>query len=118
MRGEYLARYGMTRTYSHRYRLHGALCETCRRGEACDPNERHLAEWAPLDVTVGHQPAAAPQQGLVLVAPPAAAGEPERRRAAARRRCRRYRDRQLLRGMPDHDTRLRPRRLRSPQGHA
>lgn len=49
------------------------LCETCRRVEACDPSERRLSEWAQLDVTVRHQPAAAPQQGLVLVAHPAAA---------------------------------------------
>ncbi|WP_372672728.1 hypothetical protein [Amycolatopsis kentuckyensis] len=55
------------------------LCETCRRVEACDPNERRLSEWAQLDVTVRHPPATAPQQGLVLVAHPAAAGaEPQR----------------------------------------
>ncbi|SEB46837.1 Acetyltransferase (GNAT) family protein [Amycolatopsis tolypomycina] len=48
------------------------LCETCRRVEACDPSERHLSEWAHLDVAVQHRPDAAPQQGLVLVAHPAA----------------------------------------------
>ncbi|SEB47091.1 hypothetical protein SAMN04489727_2010 [Amycolatopsis tolypomycina] len=26
LRGEYLTHYGMTRTYSHRYQLHGTLC--------------------------------------------------------------------------------------------
>jgi GNAT superfamily N-acetyltransferase len=64
----------MTRTYSHRYRLHGTLCETCRRVEALNPAERRLAEWALLDITVRHQPAAAPQQGLVLVAHPGPTG--------------------------------------------
>jgi GNAT superfamily N-acetyltransferase len=43
------------------------LCEICRRVEACDPHGRHLSEWAHLDVAIQHQPAAAPQQGLVLV---------------------------------------------------
>lgn len=50
------------------------LCETCRRIEGLDPNERRLAEWAHLDVTVQYPPETAPQQGLVLVAHPPAAG--------------------------------------------
>ncbi|MFJ7216595.1 GNAT family N-acetyltransferase [Amycolatopsis sp. NPDC098790] len=64
---------------AHGHDRHAQLCETCRRVEACDPNERRLSEWAQLDVTVRHPPATAPQQGLLLVAHPAAAGaEPER----------------------------------------
>jgi hypothetical protein len=50
------------------------LCETCRLVEARDPGNRRLAEWAHLDVTAQHPPAAAPQQGLVLVARPPMAG--------------------------------------------
>jgi hypothetical protein len=72
--GEYLAHYGMIRTYSHRYQLHGTLCETCRRVEACDPHERHLCEWVHLDIAVRHRPEDAPRQGLVLLAHPAASG--------------------------------------------
>ncbi|WP_254896803.1 GNAT family N-acetyltransferase [Amycolatopsis sp. Hca4] len=64
----------MTQTYSHRYRLHGTLCETCRIIEARDPSERRLAEWAQLDVTDQHLPAAAPQQGLALIAHPPETG--------------------------------------------
>ncbi len=74
LRNEYLGLYGLTQTYSHRYRLHGTLCETCHLTEARDPQERRLAEWAHLDVTAQHLPAAAPQQGLVLVTHPPAPG--------------------------------------------
>jgi GNAT superfamily N-acetyltransferase len=70
LRREYLTHYGMTQPYSHRYRLHSILCETCRRIEALDPAERRLAEWAHLDITAQHPPDTAPQQGLVLVAHP------------------------------------------------
>ena len=68
LRNEYLAIYGLTQTYSHRYRLHSTLCETCRLTEARDPRTRRLAEWAHLDVTAQYPSATAPQQGLVLVA--------------------------------------------------
>ncbi len=60
--------------YSHRYRLHGTLCEVCRAQEGCDPAARRLAEWAHLDVTVQHASDADPGDGLVLVAHPPAAG--------------------------------------------
>ncbi|MFJ9782485.1 GNAT family N-acetyltransferase [Amycolatopsis sp. NPDC101161] len=59
--------------FSHRYRLHGWLCEVCRGLEACEPDARRLAEWALLDVTVQHAPDAAPNSGLVLAAHPPAA---------------------------------------------
>ncbi|WIV60724.1 GNAT family N-acetyltransferase [Amycolatopsis nalaikhensis] len=70
LRGEYLTHYGMTQTYSHRYRLHGTLCETCRLIEARDQAERRLSEWAHLDTAIQYPPDAAPQQGLVLVVRP------------------------------------------------
>jgi GNAT superfamily N-acetyltransferase len=60
--------------YSHRYRLHGTLCEVCRAQEGCEPASRHLAEWAHLDVTTQRTPGTAPSDGLVLVAHPPTAG--------------------------------------------
>src|SRR4051812_149601 len=60
--------------YSHRYRLHGTLCEVCRAQEGCEPASRHLAEWAHLDVTTQRAPGTARSDGLVLVAHPPAAG--------------------------------------------
>ncbi|WP_410675411.1 GNAT family N-acetyltransferase [Amycolatopsis sp. cmx-4-68] len=60
--------------FSHRYRLHGWLCEVCRGLEACEPDARRLAEWALLDVTVQHSPDAVLSSGLVLVADPPASG--------------------------------------------
>ena len=74
LRNHYLGLYGMTRTFSHRYQLHATLCEICSLIEARDPGKRRLAEWAHLDVTAQHLPAAAAQQGLVLVANPPTAG--------------------------------------------
>ncbi|WP_103355616.1 GNAT family N-acetyltransferase [Amycolatopsis sp. CA-128772] len=66
--------YDKLKPYSHRYRLHGTLCEVCRAQEGCDPAARRLAEWASLDVTVQHAPDADPGDGLILVAHPPAAG--------------------------------------------
>ncbi|MFB9686030.1 GNAT family N-acetyltransferase [Amycolatopsis plumensis] len=66
--------YGKLKPYSHRYRLHGTLCEVCRGQEGCEPTARRLAEWAHLDVTVQHAPETAPGDGLVLVACPPAVG--------------------------------------------
>ncbi len=66
--------YDKLKPYSHRYRLHGTLCEVCRAQEGCDPAARRLAEWAHLDVTIQHAPGTAPGNGLVLVAHPPAAG--------------------------------------------
>ena len=65
--------YDKLKPYSHRYRLHGTLCEVCRAQEGCEPAARRLAEWAHLDVTVQHTPATDPGDGLVLVAYPPAA---------------------------------------------
>ncbi|MET8848510.1 GNAT family N-acetyltransferase [Amycolatopsis sp. NPDC004625] len=66
--------YAKLKPYSHRYRLHGTLCEVCRAQEGCEPAARRLAEWAHLDVTTQHPAAAVPDDGLVLVAHPPAAG--------------------------------------------
>ncbi|MGW4526944.1 GNAT family N-acetyltransferase [Amycolatopsis sp. NPDC004378] len=66
--------YGKLAPFSHRYGLHGWLCEVCRGQEACDPGARRLAVRALLDVTVQHAPDAAPGSGLVLVAWPPVAG--------------------------------------------
>ncbi len=66
--------YDKLKPYSHRYRLHGTLCEVCRAQEACEPAARRLTEWAHLDVTVQHPTGTAPGNGLVLVAHPPAAG--------------------------------------------
>ncbi|MGV9365570.1 GNAT family N-acetyltransferase [Amycolatopsis sp. NPDC003731] len=66
--------YGKLKPYSHRYRLHGTLCEVCRAHEGCEPEARRLAEWAYLDVTVQHAPETAPGEGLALVARPPAGG--------------------------------------------
>jgi len=66
--------YDKLKPYSHRYRLHGTLCEVCRAQEGCEPAARRLAEWAHLDVMVQHAPGAAPVDGLVLVAYPPAGG--------------------------------------------
>ncbi|WP_290050346.1 GNAT family N-acetyltransferase [Amycolatopsis solani] len=66
--------YDKLKPYSHRYRLHGTLCEVCRAQEGCDLAARRLAEWAHLDVTIQHPPGLAPDDGLVLVAHPPAAG--------------------------------------------
>ncbi len=74
LRGEYLTHYGMTRTYSHRYRLHGTLCETCRLIEARQPHQRRLAEWAHLDITAQYPADTALEHGLALAAHPPAAG--------------------------------------------
>ena len=65
--------YDKLKPYSHRYRLHGTLCEVCRAQEGCEPAARRLAEWAHLDVNVQHAPGSPPGDGLVLVAysPPA-----------------------------------------------
>jgi GNAT superfamily N-acetyltransferase len=60
--------------YSHRYRLHGTLCEVCRAQEGYEPASRHLAEWALLDVTTQRTPGTARSDGLVLVAHPPTAG--------------------------------------------
>ncbi|HWD05333.1 MAG TPA: hypothetical protein VG674_23075, partial [Amycolatopsis sp.] len=64
--------YDKLRPYSHRYRLHGTLCEVCRAQEGCDPAARRLAEWADLDVTTQYPPDAVPDSGLVLVVHPPA----------------------------------------------
>ncbi|MFG1645520.1 hypothetical protein ACGFMK_35005 [Amycolatopsis sp. NPDC049252] len=66
--------YNKLKPYSHRYRLHGTLCEVCRAQEGCEPSARRLVVWANLDVTVQHAPSAAPSNGLALVAYPPAAG--------------------------------------------
>lgn len=50
------------------------LCESCRLSEARDPSERRLAEWARIEITDQHFPAAAPQQGLVPIAHPPVTG--------------------------------------------
>ncbi len=68
--------YDKLKPYSHRYRLHGKLCEVCRAQEGCELAARRLAEWAHLDVTFQHAPGRAPGVGLVLVARPPAAGRP------------------------------------------
>ncbi|MEV6825651.1 GNAT family N-acetyltransferase [Amycolatopsis sp. NPDC051102] len=66
--------YDKLKPYSHRYRLHGTLCEVCRAQEGCDPAARRLAEWAHLDVTIQHTPGTKPGDGLILVARPPTAG--------------------------------------------
>src|SRR5689334_10441294 len=66
--------YDKLKPYSHRYRLHGTLCEVCRAQEGCDPAARRLAEWAHLDVTLQLAPGTEPGHGLVLVACPPTAG--------------------------------------------
>jgi GNAT superfamily N-acetyltransferase len=66
--------YDKLKPYSHRYRLHGTLCEVCRAQEGCEPTARRLAEWAHLDVTIQYAPGTASVDGLVLVAYPPAAG--------------------------------------------
>ncbi|WP_284747664.1 GNAT family N-acetyltransferase [Amycolatopsis sp. RTGN1] len=59
--------------YSHRYKLHGTLCEVCRAQEGLDPSEHRLAEWVHLDVAAQYTPEMAPGAGLVVVVhqPPA-----------------------------------------------
>ncbi|WP_410675409.1 hypothetical protein [Amycolatopsis sp. cmx-4-68] len=50
-----LAQFGQQRpvkTYSHRCRLHSALCELCRSNERFEYADRSLSEWAHLDVTI------------------------------------------------------------------
>lgn len=66
--------YGKLKPYSHRYRLHGTLCEVCRAQEGCEPSASRLTEWAHLDVTVQHAPGTVPSNGLAPVAYPPTAG--------------------------------------------